>query len=176
MLKKILLALVLLIAGLALYASSRPDSFRVERSIDIQASPEKVYALLDDFKQFGRWSPWEGIDPAMQREFSGAERGVGAVYGWKGNRDVGQGRMEILAAEPAAKLTIQLDFITPFEAHNTAEYRLQAIPGGTRMTWAMYGPANFMTKLMSVFASMDSMVGKDFEKGLAQLKAVAEKS
>lgn len=174
MLKKIGLALVALIAGLLVFTLTRPDDFRVQREIVIQAPPEKLIPLLTDFQKFGLWSPWEHLDPAMQREFSGPASGVGAVYAWKGNDEVGKGRMEVLAVS-ADKVVVKLDFFSPFEAHNTAEYTLSRQGEATKMTWAMYGPANFVTKLMGVFVSMDAMVGKDFERGLKQIKEVAEK-
>ncbi|RQO58793.1 polyketide cyclase [Paucibacter sp. KBW04] len=174
MLKKLALIVGALLAALLVFTITRPDDFRVQREIEIKAPPEKIMPLLTDFKQFGQWSPWEHLDPKMQREFSGAPSGPGAIYAWQGNDDVGKGRMEILSATPE-KVVIKLDFLSPFEAHNTAEYTLSRQGENTRMTWAMFGPANFLTKLMGVFISMDSMVGKDFEKGLSQIKQVAEK-
>lgn len=175
MLKKILIVLLVVVAGIVGLALTKPDSFRVERKATIQAPPDKVFALINDFHQWPQWSPWEKLDPAMQRTHSGAAAGPGAVYAWQGNKEVGQGRMEIKASVPAQKVHIQLDFIEPIEAHNLTDFTLASQGAATEVTWAMYGPANFMTKLMSVFASMDSMVGKDFEQGLANLKAVAEK-
>ncbi len=174
MLKKIGLALVLLIAALLIFAATRPDSFSVERRIVIQAPPEKIQPLIADFHRWADWSPWEKLDPAMQRTFGGPPAGVGATYGWQGNKDVGRGRMEVKAAAPD-KVSIQLDFIEPFEAHNTADFLLAPKDGGTEVRWVMFGPSTFVTKLMGVFVSMDAMIGKDFEKGLAQLKAAAEK-
>ena len=175
MIKKILGVIVLLLVLLLAYAATRPDSFRVERSTTIKAPPDKVFAYLNDFQKFGAWSPWEKIDPAMQRSFSGAPNGVGAVYEWTGNSDVGSGRMEILSVVPNAKVEVQLDFFKPFAARNTTEYVLQAVPEGTAVTWSMSGPSPYITKLMGVFFNMDAMIGKDFEKGLANLKAAAEK-
>jgi len=174
MLKKLALIVGALLAALLVFTITRPDDFRVQREIVIKASPEKIMPLLTDFKQFAQWSPWEHLDPKMQREFSGAPSGPGAIYAWQGNDDVGKGRMEILSVTPD-KVVIQLDFLSPFEAHNTTEYTLSRQGENTRMTWAMFGPANFLTKLMGVFVSMDSMVGKDFEKGLSQLKREAER-
>lgn len=174
MLKKIGLVLLLLVAAVLLFAATRPDSFSVERRIVIQAPPEKIQALLVDFHRWADWSPWEKLDPAMKRSFGGPPAGVGATYGWQGNKDVGSGRMEVKAVAPD-KVSIQLDFIEPFEGHNTADFTLAPKDGGTELRWLMFGPAPFVTKLMGVFVSMDSLIGKDFEKGLAQLKAVAEK-
>jgi uncharacterized protein YndB with AHSA1/START domain len=174
MLKTIAIILALLIAAVLIYAATKPDDFRIERSTTIKASPEKVSAYVTDFKQWAAWSPWEAKDPAMKRTYSGAATGKGAVYGWEGNKEVGTGRMEILDVQPQ-KVTIKLDFLSPFEAHNTAEFTMQAEGDSTKVTWSMFGPANYMTKVMSVVMSMDKMVGPDFEAGLAKLKAAAEK-
>jgi uncharacterized protein YndB with AHSA1/START domain len=170
----IAIIIALLIAAVLIFASTKPDNFRIERSTTIKASPEKIAAYLTDFHQWTAWSPWEGKDPAMARTYSGAASGTGAVYDWKGNKNVGTGRMEILDVQPQ-KVTIKLDFLSPFEAHNTAEYSLEPQGDSTKMTWAMFGPSNFMSKVMSVFMNMDKMVGPDFEAGLAKLKAAAEK-
>lgn len=173
MLKIILIVVAVLIAALLIYAATRPDSFRVERSIVIQAAPATIHAHINDFHAWGAWSPWEKKDPAMQREFTGNASGVGAVYGWSGNNTVGSGRMEILESE-ANRILIKLDFLSPFEAHNFAEYTLTPVADGTELRWAMYGPSNFVTKLMHVIFSMDKMVGPDFEAGLASLKRLSE--
>lgn len=175
MVRKILLGLVAAIALLLIFAASRPDSFRVERSIAIQTDPTKVYTLLNDFHHFPSWSPWQNLDPAMKVTHSGAASGQGAVYEWSGNDAVGAGRMEILKTVPNTSVTVKLDFLKPFEAHNTTEYTVVGAGGTTRVTWSMYGPSPFISKVMGVFVSMDSMVGKDFERGLANLKVVAEK-
>ena len=169
------IVIVLLIVVILGLAATKPDTFRVERSTLIQAPADRVYAQLEDFHRWSAWSPWEKLDPALKRTYSGAENGVGAVYAWEGNSKVGQGRMEIREAVPASKVEIQLDFLKPFEAHNTADFTLAPQGDSTQVTWAMTGPNNFLGKVMSVFVSMDSMVGKDFETGLANLKAAAEK-
>lgn len=175
MFKTILIIIALLIAALLIYAATQPDSFRMERSTSIKSSPEKVSAFLTDFKQWAAWSPWENKDPAMKRTFSGSASGKGAVYDWTGNNQVGTGRMEIMDVQPN-KVTIKLDFLKPFEAHNTAEFTLQAQGvDSTQVVWAMFGPANYMNKVMNVVVGMDKMVGPDFEAGLAKLKSAAEK-
>lgn len=172
--KKIfLIVLVLAIVALLAFATTRPDSFRVERGIRIQATPDKIFANLQDFKRWAAWSPWEKLDPAMQRTYSGAASGPGAKYAWAGSK-AGAGSMEVLETTPHAKLHIKLDFTKPFEAHNQVEFTLQTEAGGTQVTWAMYGPSNYLTKLIHIFFSMDKIVGKDFESGLADLKAVSE--
>ena len=175
MVKKILLGFVAVIALLLLFALTRPDTFRVERSIVIKADPVKIHTVLNDFHAFGAWSPWEKLDPAMKVTYSGATSGQGAVYAWQGNDAVGAGRMEILQTVPGQRVVVKLDFLQPFEGHNTSEYTLTPGTGGTTVTWAMFGPSPFVSKLMGIFVSMDSMIGKDFERGLANLKAYAEK-
>lgn len=173
MLKIIAIIIALLIAVVLIYAATKPDSFRIERSTTLKAPPEKISAYLTDFKQWAAWSPWEEKDLAMQRSFSGAASGKGAIYGWEGNKNIGTGRMEILDVQPQ-KVTIKLDFFSPFEAHNTAEYVLEPQGDNTKVTWAMFGPSNYMSKVMTTLMSMEKMVGPDFEAGLAKLKAAAE--
>lgn len=171
---KIIAIVVVLIAAVLGLAATRPDSFRVQRTAIIKAPPAKVFALLDDFRQWARWSPWEKLDPDLQRTFSGPPSGKGAIYEWTGNNKVGAGRMEITEPTPPNKLVIKLDFIMPFEGHNIAEFTLEPQGDGTQLTWAMHGPSPFVSKLMQVFVSMDALIGKDFEAGLANLKALAE--
>jgi uncharacterized protein YndB with AHSA1/START domain len=174
MLKIILIVVVVLIAALLAYAATRPNNFRVQRRASIKASPEKIFPLIADFHNWTSWSPWEKKDPALKRTFSGAPSGKGAVYAWEGNRDVGSGRMEITEAASPSKVTIQLDFIKPFEGHNIAEFTLEPVGDATNVTWSMHGPSPYIAKVMSIFVNMDRMIGKDFETGLANLKAVAE--
>ena len=168
-------AVAALVAAILLYAATRPDAFRIERAVSIKASAERIFALIDDFHQWVSWSPWENIDPALKRTYSGAASGVGTAYAWEGNSKVGSGRMEITACTPASKITIKLDFLKPFEAHNTAEFTLEHKDGVTHVTWAMHGPSPYLSKLMGLFFSMERMVGGQFEQGLAKLKSVAEK-
>ncbi|MBL8297310.1 MAG: SRPBCC family protein [Rhodanobacteraceae bacterium] len=174
MLKTIALILVAIIACVLIAAALQPDSFRVERSIRIKAPPEKIFAFIDDFHRWAAWSPWEKLDSAMKRDYSGAASGQGAVYAWEGNSKVGQGRMQIVESSPHSVIRIQLDFLKPFEAHNTAEFRLQAEADGTEVRWAMHGPQPYLSKLMGLVFNMDKLIGKDFETGLANLKSVAE--
>jgi len=168
-------ALAIAIAAVLILAATKPDRFSVQRAITVKAPPETIFPLIDDFHQWGSWSPYEHKDPAMKRSFSGAESGKGAVYAWDGNKNVGSGRMEILDASAPSKIRIKLDFFTPFEGHNTAEFTMLPQGDATSLTWLMHGPAPFMSKLMQVFMNMDSMIGKDFEVGLANLKGLAEK-
>jgi uncharacterized protein YndB with AHSA1/START domain len=166
---------VVVLGGLLAYAATRPDTFRIQRATTIAAPPEKVFALIDDFQQWRAWSPYERKDPAMKRVSSGPARGTGAVYEWDGNTEVGQGRMEIVEATTPSRVTIKLDFLRPFEGHNVAEFALDGQGQSTRVSWAMHGPSPYVVKLLTVFVDMDRMVGKDFETGLANLKAIAEK-
>ena len=171
----IAVVLAVAIAIVLILAAAKPDTFSVQRAAMVKAPPEKIFSLINDFHRWGTWSPWENKDPAMKRTYSGAESGKGAVYAWDGNKNVGSGRMEILEADTPTKIRIKLDFLKPFEAHNTAEFTMQPHGGATNIVWAMTGPAPFMSKLMQVFMNIDSMVGKDFETGLANLKTLTEK-
>lgn len=147
--------------------------FRVTRSTEIAASPERIHALLDDFHEWQQWSPWEGLDSEMERDYSGAASGVGAVYAWRGNRKAGEGRMEILESSPD-HVAVDLDFAAPMRAHNRVDFLLTPTEAGTKVEWVMTGPQNFVMGLMSKVWSLDKMVGPDFERGLAQLKRAAE--
>jgi uncharacterized protein YndB with AHSA1/START domain len=168
--------IVLAIVVVLVLAARRPNTFRVERSTTIQAPAERVFALINDFHEWLAWSPWEKLDPNLNRFHTGAPAGKGATYEWEGNKKVGKGRMEIKKSSPPSLVSIQLDFLKPFEAHNTAEFALAPKNGSTHVTWAMTGQAPFLFKVMMLFMSMDKMIGKDFEAGLANMKAVAEKA
>ena len=172
--KRVLAGLGVLVVGLLLFAATKPDDFRVERTASIEAPPEAIYPLISDFHNWGRWSPWEKLDPQMAKTHSGAPAGVGAVYEWKGNDQVGEGRMEILEAAPPSAVTIRLDFLSPFEARNTTRFLLEPNGQATTVTWVMEGPQPYLSKLMSVFMDMDEMIGKDFEAGLANLRKATE--
>ena len=172
--KKILTVLLLIIAIFVGVVMTRPNTVHVERSTSIAAAPEAVYANVVDFHRWPAWSPWEKLDPNMKKDYEGAGSGVGAAYHWAGNDKVGEGRMTIAEADPARKVGIQLDFIKPFAATNTATFAFTPSPAGTDVVWAMDGQHNFISKAMCLFVSMDQMVGKDFETGLAQLKTVVE--
>ncbi|HEY8707406.1 MAG TPA: SRPBCC family protein [Burkholderiaceae bacterium] len=175
MLKTVVIVVAIVIAAILAYAATRPDMFSVQRSARIKAPPETIYAVVNDFHRWIDWSPWEKLDPSMTRTLSGAASGPGAVYEWRGNGKVGAGRMEITESVPARKVTIQLDFIKPFEGHNIAEFTLVPQGDTTLVTWSMHGPTPFVSKLMQVFVNMDTMIGKDFEAGLTNLKALTEK-
>jgi uncharacterized protein YndB with AHSA1/START domain len=149
-------------------------SFTVERTIEIDAPPERVFDAIVDFHRWLDWSPWEGLDPNLNRTYTGPESGVGAVYEWSGTRKVGAGRMEIVDATSPTSVGIKLDFLKPFKSHSQTRFTLTPGGGTTIVTWAMKGPKTFATRVMGIFTSMDKLVGGDFEKGLAQLKVVAE--
>jgi uncharacterized protein YndB with AHSA1/START domain len=163
------------VVGILVAAAAKPDTFRVARTAEIKAPPERIFPLMDDFRRFGAWSPYEKRDPDMKRSYSGPESGKGAVYAWEGNKNVGSGRMEILDSTPASKVVIKLDFMSPFQAHNLVEFTLVPHDGSTTVGWIMEGPVPFIGKIMHVFMNMDRMVGGDFETGLANLKLIAEK-
>lgn len=150
-------------------------TFTVERRTRIDAPPPVVLERIADFRRWPAWSPWEAIDPDMRRTHSGAPAGVGSVYEWSGNRKAGAGRMEITEAD-AEHVAIDLRFDKPFKAHNTTTFAVCPVDGGSEVTWTMVGPMTFLTRVMGVFRSMDQMVGPDFEKGLAALKADAERT
>lgn len=173
--KKILGLVVLVIVAVLAYAATRPDTFHVERSIVIDAPAGRIYPLIADFRQWGQWSPWEKLDPALNRTFTGAPSGVGAAYAWKGNREAGEGRMDLVDATPPSRIAISIHFIAPFDSTARAVFALTPDGTATRVAWSMDGPASFVTKLMTVFVPMDRMIGPDFERGLASLKAVAER-
>ena len=175
----IAVVLAVAVAIVLILAATKPDTFAVQRAATVKAPPERIFALINDFHQWGTWSPYEHKDPAMQRVYSGAASGKGAIYGWEGDKNVGKGRMEILDTSAPMKIVIKLDFFSPFEAHNTAEFTM--LPQGdatnvtTNVTWRMHGPAPFMHRVMQLFMNFDNMVGKDFEIGLANLKRLTEK-
>ena len=175
MIKIIAIVVVVLIVAILGFAATKPDVFRVQRAASIKAPPEKVFALINDFKRWDAWSPWEKKDPAMKRSFGAATSGKGASYAWEGNKEVGQGSMEITQSVSPTAISLKLDFLKPFEAHNRVDFALQAKGELTEVTWTMAGDTPYFAKIIHVFINMDSMVGKDFEAGLANLKSIAEK-
>jgi hypothetical protein len=171
----IAVVLAIAIAVILILAATKPDRFSIQRATAVKAPPERIFPLINDFHQWGNWSPYETKDPAMKRSYSGAASGKGAIYQWDGNKNVGSGRMEILDSSAPSKIVIKLDFFAPFEGHNTAEFTMLPQGDATNLTWLMHGPSPFMGKIMRVFLNIDRMVGKDFEIGLANLKRLAEK-
>lgn len=171
MLTLVLWAVLALVVLVLVVAAGKPDSFRVERSLLLPASGEQVLVQLQDFRRWAAWSPWEHIDPSMQRSYSGQGSGVGAVYAWTATGKAGAGRMQIREVE-ASRMLIQLDFSKPFVAHNVVEFTWGPQGTGTQLNWAMYGPSPFVSKLMGLVFNMDKMIGRDFEKGLVNLAAL----
>ncbi len=172
----ILSAIVLVIAGVLAYAASRPDTFRVQRSASIEATAERLYPLINDMRQFNIWNPYNLKDPNVKGTYRGPASGPGAGYDFQGNKDVGKGSIQIVESSPPQKVTMKLDMIEPFQGHNTVEFTLAPNGATTDVTWAMHGPSPFMAKLVGVFMNMDRMIGRDFEAGLANLRAKAEKA
>ena len=168
------LVLAFMLAGFLIYASRRPDTFRVARTARVNAPAETIIPLINDYRNWTLWSPYEHRDPALKRTFSGAASGRGAVYAWEGNKNVGSGRMEIVDTTPN-KIIIKLDFFKPFKASNVAEFTLEPKGGATEVTWAMHGPVPFIGKIMHLIIDCDKMVGKDFAEGLASMKTAAER-
>lgn len=150
------------------------DTYIVERSAEIAASPAEVYRHVIDLHEMEQWSPWDRMDPNMSRTYSGPDSGVGSRYQWSGNRKVGEGSMEITAAEENSRVDMDLMFLRPFKAENKVWMTLEPTEAGTRVTWSMSGEKTLMTRIMGIFKSMDSMIGPDFENGLANLKEIVE--
>ena len=173
----IMLIVILLIAALLTFlfvVVSKPNNFRLQRSVTIKAPAAVIYGHIEDFRQWKNWSPWEQLDPTMTRTYSGETSGIGSVYDWQSKGKAGEGRMTIREAATAHRLLINLDFIKPFPATNSAEFLLQPSGDSTVVSWAMFGPSPFMSKLMGTLMNMDDLIGKDFERGLENLKRLSE--
>jgi uncharacterized protein YndB with AHSA1/START domain len=166
--------IVLAIIVILILAAMKADTFRVVRTTSIKAPPEKIFPLINDFQKWGGWSPYEKMDPAMKRSFSGPQSGKGASYAWEGKK-AGAGSMEITEAKPSSKVSLRLDFTKPFKANNLVDFTMAPRGDSSDVTWDMHGPTPFIGKIMHVFINMDRMVGKDFDTGLANLKTIAEK-
>ena len=176
MFKRILIVLVVIIAGFVAFAATRPGSYRVERSAKIDAPAAVVFAQLEDLKAWSAWSPWEGKDPLMTKTFEGPAKGVGAAYTWQGNDKVGEGKMTITDSRPPSNLKLRLEFIKPFAAVATTELTVQPdSAGSSSVLWAMEGTNNLIAKMFGLFMNMDTMIGNDFATGLANLRVIAEK-
>jgi hypothetical protein len=173
MLTYILLGLLALVVLLLIVVALQPGSFRIERTAKISSAPGEVFALVNDFRKWQAWSPWENIDPKLERKYSGAAAGTGAVYDWSGNGEVGQGQMSIVESRPDELIGIRLEFFKPFKGVNTTEFTF--VPVGhrqTQVTWSMHGPKNFLAKALHMVLSMEKMIGGQYEKGLANLESV----
>jgi hypothetical protein len=171
---KILAVLVVIIIVFAVIVALQPADFRVARSTLVAAPPPAVFAQVNDFHKWNAWNPWGKIDPSMKQSYEGAPAGPGAVYTWTGNKEVGEGRMTITDSRPSDLIRVKLEFYKPFAATNTAEFSFVPEGNQTRVTWSIFGEKNFMAKAVHLFMSMDKMIGGQFEKGLADMKAAAE--
>ena len=172
----ILAGAVVVIAILCVMVALQPAEFKLSRSTTIAAPPAEPFAQVNDFHHWGSWSPWAKLDPSMKTTFDGPPAGEGAVYSWSGNNKVGEGRMTLITSKPAELIRITLEFFRPWKATNLTEFTFQPEGQGTRVTWTMTGTNNFMAKAFHLIMNMEKLVGPDFEKGLAQLKAVVEQA
>lgn len=176
MIRTILISVLVLIAAVLIYAATKPSDFKIQRSTTIKASPDKLFPLINDLHNMQTWSAWETVDPKMKRSYSGEASGKGAKYAWEGNREIGQGSMEITESIPASKVAMRLDFVKPFEGHSTVEFSIEPNGENTVVTQTMRGTSSYIPKLMCLlFFDQDKMIGGKFEEGLANLKAIAEK-
>jgi hypothetical protein len=176
MLKKILIALGAALVLLLIVIALQPAKFRIERSITMAAPPEAAFAQVNDFHAWNKWSPWDKLDPSLKRSYAGPSSGTGAKYAWVGNDDVGEGRMTIEKSSAPSEVQIKLEFLKPFAATNDTTFTFAKTAEGNKTTWAMEGDNSFMGKAFGLFMNMDQMVGKDFEKGLASMKTLAEEA
>jgi len=170
----IVIVLVVLLTIISSVIAARPAQFRIERNASIPAPSSVVFPLLEDFHHWVAWSPWEKLDPSMKKTFSGSASGKGAQYAWLGNSKAGQGRMEILASHAPELVSIQVEIVKPFPSKNLTKFKLVPESDGTRVHWIMEGENNFMGKAFSLFVNMDTLLGKDLEAGLDNLKKAAQ--
>jgi len=172
---KVLLVLVLVLGAAGAYVATRPDTYHVERSVTVAAPPATVFGVVDDLATWKDWSPWDKRDPAMKKTLTATTTGVGASYSWEGNKEVGKGKMTIVDSRPNERVAHKLEFVEPFQSVAEVSFALKPDGGdGTKVTWAMDGKHNFISKAMNVVKPMDKMIGPDFEEGLSGLKRVAE--
>jgi len=169
-----ILVVVLLIVGVLIFAVTRPDIVRIERSITINASPERIFPLINDFHNWSRWAPQDREDPGIRRTYAGSASGEGAISDWTGTGSTGSGRMLITKSVPSTNVAVTVDWVKPFAAHNLNEFTLEPHGATTRVIWSMQGTNVYVMKLMSVFTNTDRFMGKHFETGLANLKTAAE--
>jgi hypothetical protein len=174
MIRKILIGLAIVIVVLVIFIALQSSTYHVERSATMNAPAPAVFAQVNDFHKWNAWSPWAKLDPAMKQTFEGAPAGNGAVYTWSGNKEVGEGRMAITESHPSDLVKIKLDFLRPFAATSDTVFTFKPNGNQTVVTWSMTGDKNFIAKAFHLVVNMDKMIGGDFEKGLAQMKSVAE--
>ncbi len=176
MITKVLIVFALIVVVLIVIVALQPSEFRVARSANMSAAAPAVFAQVNDFHKWEAWNPWGKIDPAMKQTYEGAPAGVGAIYTWTGNSEVGQGRMTITDSRPSDLVRITLEFFKPFAATNIAEFTFKPEGNRTAVTWSMTGKKNFMAKAIHLFMNMEKMIGGQFEQGLAAMKSVAERT
>ncbi len=174
MLKKLLLGVAVLLVAVCGLIATRPSTFTLQRTATFKASPDIAFALVNDFHHWGQWSPWDKMDPNQKRAFEGAATGTGAIYGWSGNDQVGEGRMTIEESKANELVRIKLEFIKPWQATNSTTFTFSPAAEGVSVTWKMEGHNDFMGKAFSLVMDMDAMVGKDFDNGLANMGKAAE--
>lgn len=172
----ILVGIALILAVFAIIVAMQPSEFTVTRSTSIAAAPSKVFPLVNNLRMWPLWSPWEKLDPDMRKEYGGSDEGAGATYGWNGNSKVGEGRNTITESKPNEMVAMRLEFIRPFQCSNDVKFTFKPEGSGTKVTWKMMGRNKFIAKAFCLFMNMDKMVGADFDKGLAAMKAEAEKA
>ncbi len=170
----ILALVILVVVGFCIVVAMQPEDFKVTRSATLNAPPAAVFEQVNDFRKWAAWSPWAKMDPNMKVTYSGAPSGVGSAYSWTGNDEVGEGKMTITKSQPSDHIAIDLEFIKPFAAKNVTEFTFKPNGEKTDVTWTMSAKNNFMMKAFCLVMDMDKMIGTDFEKGLTQLKTVAE--
>jgi hypothetical protein len=168
------IAIAVLIIALLVFIATRPADFRIERSAQMNASGDAIFSIINDLQQWGRWSPYDKRDPAMQKMYGGPPTGPGATYIWNGNNKVGEGQLTIVESKPGQLVSMKLDFTRPFKCSNRVNFTLAPVGTGTMVSWIMEGRNNFMAKTFSLIINMDKMVGTDFEAGLANLKSLVE--
>jgi len=174
MLVKIVAALAVIVIGFVAFVATRPSEYRVARTVTMAAPASAVFAQVNDFHRWGAWNPWAKIDPTMKQTYEGAPAGPGAVYTWAGNKEVGEGRMTVTESRPNDLVRINLEFLKPFAGRSTAEFTFRPEGDRTAVTWSMVGQANFIAKIIHLFVDMDTMIGGNFERGLADLKSIVE--
>ena len=174
MFKKFLLVILAAVLGLLIFAATRPDDFRVERKMLINAPPENIFGLVNDLRKWNSWSPWIKKDPNMKVSFRGPAVGAGSVYEWEGNHEVGKGIMKITGSSPNSRILMDLDFGEPFEAYNKVEFTFVPQEQATQVTWSIHGPQPYMAKLFTLFMDIEKAIGKDFMDGLSGIRAIAE--
>ena len=174
MLIKVLIGLAVVVVMLVAVVATRPSEFRFARSTTISAPAPAVFAQVNDFHRWEAWNPWAKLDPAMKQAYEGAPAGVGAVYTWAGNHEVGEGRMTVTESRPSDLIRIRLEFLKPIAGTSIAEFTFKPEGAGTIVTWSMVGQKSFIAKAIHLVMDMDKMVGGNFEKGLAEMKTVVE--